>query len=200
MRTNWLSFNLLTFNAWALHSRINAQRNTLSVLTVMVLTLLLGCFDDTAEIKAHMQQVKATTTNYITPMPKVKPFNHIAYSAEHLRSPFVSPKPQVIQQKIQQMAGCLSPDINRRKQALEKYALSDLTMRGTLGDSRMLWALLETSDLSLHRVAPGSYLGLYNGRITQVSAKAVTLIELAPNDVGCWLEREAKLNIVQLKE
>lgn len=186
MRTNWLS--------------LNAQRNTSSVLGVIVLTLLSACFDDTAEIKAHMQQVKATTTNYIKPMPKIKPFNHIAYSAEHLRSPFVLTKPEVIQQNIQQMAGCLSPDINRRKQALEKYALSDLTMRGTLGDARMLWALLETSDLTLHRVAPGNYLGLYNGRITQVSAKAVTLIELAPNDVGCWLEREAKLNIVQLTE
>jgi type IV pilus assembly protein PilP len=170
------------------------------LLSIMVLTLLSGCFDDITEIKSHMAQVKATTTNYIDPMPEVTLFIHIAYSADDLRSPFVLPRPEVIQQKMQQMAGCLSPDENRRKQPLEKYALSDLTMRGTLGDASMLWALLEASDLSLHRVALGNYLGLYNGRITQVSAKTVKIIELAPDGAGCWVEREATLNIVQSEE
>jgi type IV pilus assembly protein PilP len=65
----------------------------------MVLTFITGCFDDTSEIKAHMAQVKATTTNYIEPMPEVKPFNHIAYSADDLRSPFVLPQAKVIEQK-----------------------------------------------------------------------------------------------------
>ncbi|MEW6995338.1 pilus assembly protein PilP [Colwelliaceae bacterium MEBiC 14330] len=177
---------------------ISSTRAFLSSL--LALTLVTGCFDDTSEIKAHMEQVKATTTNYIEPMPEVKPFNHITYSADDLRSPFVLPKAEAIQQKIQQMADCLSPDTNRRKQPLEKYALSDLTMRGTLGDENMLWALLEASDLSLHRVAVGNYLGLYNGRITQVSAKSVKIIELAPDGSGCWVEREATLNIVQSEE
>ena len=163
-------------------------------------TILSGCFDDTSEIKAHMAQVKATTTNYVEPMPQGYAFNHIAYSADDLRSPFVLPRPEAIQQKMQQMAGCLSPDTNRRKQPLEKYALSDLTMRGTLGDATMLWVLLEASDLSLHRVAVGHYLGLYNGRITQVSAKTVKITELAPDGAGCWAEREATLTIVQSEE
>jgi len=171
-----------------------------TVLSAMTLALLSGCFDDTSEIKAHMAQVKATTTNYIEPMPEVQPFIHIAYSADDLRSPFVLPEPEAIQQKIQQMAGCLSPDTNRRKQPLEKYALGDLIMRGTLGDASMLWALLEASDLSLHRVSVGNYIGLYNGRITQVSAKTVKIIELAPDGAGCWIEREAMLDIVQSDE
>ncbi|MEY8252448.1 MAG: pilus assembly protein PilP [Colwellia sp.] len=174
--------------------------STKMILSIMALTLVSGCFDDTSEIKTHMEQVKATTTSYIEPIPEVNPFNHIVYSADDLRSPFVLPKPEAIQQKMQQMAGCLSPDTNRRKQPLEKYALSDLTMRGTLGDATMLWALLEASDLSLHRVALGNYLGLYNGRITQVSAKTVKIIELAPDGAGCWVEREATLSIVQSEE
>lgn len=174
--------------------------NTMKSLGIVALTLVSGCFDDTSEIRAHMAQVKATTTNYIEPMPEVNPFNHIAYSADDLRSPFVLPRPEAIQQKMQQMSGCLSPDTNRRKQPLEKYALSDLTMRGTLGDASMLWALLEASDLSLHRVAVGNHLGLYNGRITQVSAKTVKIMELAPDGAGCWVEREATLKIIQSEE
>ncbi len=171
-----------------------------AILSTVLMTLATGCFDDTSEIKAHIAEVKATTTNYIEPMPEVNPFNHIAYSAGDLRSPFVLPQPEVIQQKVQQMAGCLSPDTSRRRQPLEKYALSDLIMRGTLGDASTLWALLEASDLSIHRVAVGNHLGLYNGRITQVTEKTVKIIELAPDGAGCWIEREATLNIVQSEE
>jgi type IV pilus assembly protein PilP len=170
------------------------------ILSVLVTTLVSGCFDDTTDIKAHITEVKATNKNSIEPMPEVKPFIHIAYSAEQLRSPFVLPKAEAIQQKIQQMAGCLSPDTSRRKQPLEKYALSDLTMRGTLGDADTLWVLLEASDKSLHRVALGNYLGLYNGRITQVSESNVKIIELAPDGAGCWVEREATLSIIKSKE
>jgi type IV pilus assembly protein PilP len=170
------------------------------IVSSLVIALVSGCFDDTTDIKAHITDVKATTKNSIEPMPEVKPFIHIAYSAEELRSPFVLPKAEVIQQKIQQMAGCLSPDSSRRKQPLEKYALSDLTMRGTLGDADTLWVLLEASDKSLHRVALGNYLGLYNGRITQVSESNVKIIELAPDGAGCWVEREATLSIIKSKE
>lgn len=158
---------------------------------------LTGCFDDTSDIKAYMEQVKAKTTRHIDPMPEVKPFLHIEYSASELRSPFVLPKAEVIQQKMQQMSGCLSPDVRRRKQPLEKYALSDLTMRGTLGDDGALWALVEASDLTLHRVSKGNYLGLYNGRITDVNTKSVKIIELSPDGAGCWVEREAELKIVK---
>lgn len=172
----------------------NLGMKTVSLAT---LVLLAGCFDDTKDIKAHMAQVKSSTTSYIEPMPEVKPFNHIAYSADEQRSPFILPKAEAIQQKIQQMSGCLSPDANRRKQPLEKYALGDLIMRGTLGDDGSLWALLEASDLTLHRVSEGNYLGLFDGRITQVSAKNVKIIELTPDGAGCWVEREAELKIVK---
>ena len=98
-------------------------------LMTLVSVSVSGCFDDTTDLSAYLQQVKSTTTNQIDPMPEVHPFNHYDYSAFDLRSPFSLPKPEVIQQKIQQMSGCLSPDPRRRKQPLEKFALGDITMR-----------------------------------------------------------------------
>ena len=167
------------------------------ILVLIALTLVSGCFDDTSDIQAHMEQVKATTTSQIDPMPEVHEYNHFEYSALELRSPFSLPKPEVIQQKIQQMSGCLSPDPRRRKQPLEAYALGDLTMRGTLGDDGVLWALIEASDFTLHRVSIDSYLGLFDGRITEVSAKRVKLVELTPDGAGCWVERETVIRIAQ---
>jgi len=175
----------------------NAKLSYFKVSGLVTLIMLSGCFDDTSEIKAHMEQVKATTTSYIDPMPEVHPFLHIQYSADDHRSPFILPQAEAIQQKIQQISGCLSPDVNRRKQPLEKYALNDLVMRGTLGDNDALWALLEASDLTLHRVAVGNYLGLYDGIITEVSGKNLKIVELAPDGAGCWVKREAELKIVK---
>ncbi len=167
------------------------------ILILFALVFVSGCFDDTSDLTAHIEQVKATTTSQIDPMPEVHPFNHFDYSAHELRSPFVLPKPEVIQQKIQQMSGCLSPDPRRRKQPLEKFAMSDLTMRGTMGDDGVLWALVEASDFTLHRVSKGSYLGLFNGRIAEVSNKSVKVRELTPDGAGCWVERETIMKIAQ---
>lgn len=167
------------------------------ILVLITLAFVSGCFDDTSDLSAHMDKVKATTTSQIDPMPEVKPYNHYDYSAFDLRSPFSLPKPEAIQQKIQQMSGCLSPDPRRRKQPLEKFALSDLTMRGTMGDDGVLWALMEASDFTLHRVSVGSYLGLFDGRITEVSARGLKLVELTPDGAGCWVERETVLKIAQ---
>lgn len=158
--------------------------------------LLSGCFDDTADLKAHIETVKANSSKSIEPMPAVPVFDHFDYSAQALRSPFDTPRPEAIQEKIQQKKGCLSPDPKRNKQTLEKFALSDLTMRGTLGKSNELWALIEASDHSLHRVGIGAYLGLFNGQITAIDYKHVTVVELIPDGAGCWVERETTVTMV----
>lgn len=167
------------------------------ILVLIALAFVSGCYDDTSDLTIHMEHVKATMTSQIKPMPEVEPFNHYEYAAFDLRSPFSLPKPEAIQQKIQQMSGCLSPDPRRRKQPLEKFALGDLTMRGTMGDDGVLWALMEASDFTLHRVSIGSYLGLFDGHITEVSTKSVKLVELTPDGAGCWVERETVIKIAQ---
>lgn len=158
---------------------------------------MTGCFSDTDDLKAHIATVQSSTTSSIEPMPEVTVYGHFDYSAQALRSPFDAPKPEAIQEKIQQMSGCLSPDPRRRKQPLEKFSLSDLVMRGTLGELGVTWALVEASDKTLHRIAVGSYVGLYNGRITTVSQDNVKVLELIPDGAGCWVERETVVAMTQ---
>jgi type IV pilus assembly protein PilP len=159
--------------------------------------LLTGCFSDTDDLKQHVVKVQSGTASTIDPMPEVRVFDHFDYSADMLRSPFDLPKPEAIQEKIQQMSGCLSPDPRRRKQPLEKFSLSDLVMRGTLGELGVTWALVEASDNTLHRVAVGSYLGLYHGKITTVSQDNVKVLELISDGAGCWVERETVVTMTE---
>jgi len=156
-----------------------------------------GCFDDKSDLHTYIATVQSNTPNAIDPMPVISTFGHYDYSAQGLRSPFDEPRAEAIQQKIQQMSGCLSPDPRRRKQPLEKFPLGNLSMRGTMGEKGVIWALVEASDATLHRVAVGSYLGLNNGHITTVSQQDVKVIELIPDGAGCWVERETTIKIVE---
>lgn len=166
-------------------------------LVLLSVFLLSACFDDLSDLNQYTEQVKATTPNKIRPMPTITEFNHFDYSAFALRSPFVAPKPEAIQEKMQQMSDCLHPDPRRRKQPLEKFALESLDMSGTLGEEGIIWALVEASDATLHRVSIGSYLGLYNGRITNVGQEEIIIVELIPDGAGCWVERETTVSMIE---
>lgn len=157
---------------------------------VIVFIFLTGCFDDVSDLKVHIVKVQENTSSEIEPMREVRVYDHFDYSAQSMRSPFDVPQPETIQEKIQQMSGCLSPDPRRRKQPLEKFSLSDLVMRGTMGELGVTWALVEASDNTLHRVAEGNYVGLYHGKITSVNQGSVKVLELIPDGAGCWVERE----------
>lgn len=165
------------------------------IICTLLCLFVVGCFSDTTDLKSHIEQVKANTTSTIEPMPTIPEFNHFDYSAYNLRSPFDAPTPEEITKIIQQTSDCLSPDPNRRKQPLEKYALESLSMRGTLAERGIMWALLEAGDASVHRVSVGSYLGLFHGRITTVTPEQVRIVELVPDGSGCWVERETDIGM-----
>ncbi len=172
--------------------RLNLKR---TVLICALGVLLQGCNDDLTDIRAFMESVKTNTPAGIPPLPKAKPFVHIPYVSVNVRNPFSAPKAETVLEQFSQAQDCLSPDPSRRKEPLEKYALDNLTMRGTLGDSNDFWGLIEASDKTLHRVSKNNYIGLFNGRITEVNPDKIELIELIPDGAGCWKERTTTLQM-----
>ncbi|ATC99731.1 MAG: pilus assembly protein PilP [Pseudomonadota bacterium] len=167
-------------------------------LAILALPLILsGCFDDLTEQQEFINQVRANTNNNVEPIPEIKNFNHFAYTASEKRSPFVAPKPEVIQDRLLQVQNCLHPDPRRRKEALERFPLENLQMRGTIGSATELLALITAPDNSLHEIGVGERMGLFNGKVTQVQNGFIELLELIPDGAGCWKERLTKVEIVE---
>lgn len=161
------------------------------------LLLLSGCFDGVEDIQAYMDDVKANTRQRIEPLPQAKEFTHIEYTAANERSPFVAPTPEAIQDRFLQQQDCLHPDPERRKELLERFALDNLKMRGTLGGSNKLWALVESADNVVHRVSTGNYMGLFHGKILHVQPTYIDLLELIPDGSGCWIERNTRVQMFE---
>lgn len=166
------------------------------IAVLLVLTALAGCFDDTTDIQQFMAEVKASTSAQIPPLPPVKAFEHLPYTSAELRSPFSLPVPQAYNQQPMHQPGCIQLDHQREKQPLEHYATDNLTMRGTLGHADELWALIEASDQSMHRVGLNDRLGLFHGKVIAVQPDSIEITEYIPDGSGCTVERNSKLQLL----
>ncbi len=166
------------------------------VALVIAWIALSGCFDDTTDIQQFMADVKANSNAKIPPLPPVKAFEHLPYTSSELRSPFSLPSPEAYNQQPLHQPGCIQLDNQREKQALEQYAIDNLKMRGTLGHADQLWALIEASDQSMHRISINDRLGLFHGKVIAVKPDYIEITEFIPDGSGCTVQRNSKLQLL----
>jgi type IV pilus assembly protein PilP len=123
----------------------------------------------------------------VEPLPEVKPYEGFVYDAFDQPDPFKPRAPK--------FAEVARPDPNRRREALEEYALEDLKMVGTLQRKGMTYALIRSPDNNLAQVRTGDFIGQNYGRVTAVSEAEVILREMVQEASGKWVEREASLQL-----
>jgi type IV pilus assembly protein PilP len=93
--------------------------------------------------------------------------------------------------------GGIVPDLLRRKEELERYALDALKMVGTLVQGDTNWALVVAPGGVLHRVRVGNYVGQNNGQITRIDEGQIQLTEIVNDGGGEWRERQAAVALKQ---
>lgn len=166
-------------------------------LLLMPLLLLAGCSadSDTADLRRFVDDTMSKPRGRIEPIPVFKPYEFFSYSATALRSPFELPvleDPDVVLSADDNVA----PDMDRLREQLEEFPMSSLKMVGTMkGADRQLWALVADGNGKVHRVKEGNYMGQNHGRIVSITEQRISLIEIAPNGKGQWLERPHTLTL-----
>lgn len=168
---------------------------TRALLFLLPMIGLLGCTDELAEVQAFIETTKASKQPRPEAMPVIPEFKHVAYTARGIRSPFVEPDPQLIEEVIAERKDCITPDMSRKRHPLETFAMDDLSMRGTIGSQHHFFALVEAGAGNVFRVQEGDHLGLHHGRIVAVRADRLDIVELVPEGDGCWAERLNQLEL-----
>ena len=69
------------------------------------------------------------------------------------------------------------PDYARSREKLEKYAVDDLKMVGTIFKRKRLYALVKAPNDRVFVVANNNYLGRCSGKILTISEKSIKLSE-----------------------
>jgi type IV pilus assembly protein PilP len=164
----------------------------LKLLITVTTTLISACSQNYDDLYSYVDQTKSTYVGSVTPIPQFKPYESFAYSAADQRDPFVA-NVEVDQKSSE--GGGLTPDSDRPKQPLEAFSLDSLRMVGIMEQNDSLWGLIKDSQNTVHRVQIGNYMGQNEGRITEITESGIQLVEIIPDGLGGYIERDASIAI-----
>lgn len=122
------------------------------------------------------------------------PVAAFTYQAQALRSPFV---PVGAREPLAEPADwAAQPDADRPAEYLERFALDELTLVGTITRQGALpEALIEDPTGLVSRVSPGGHLGKNRGRVVAVFPGRIALVETIADGRGKWVERPRSLEL-----
>ncbi len=170
-----------------------------TVLTLVPLILLSGCFgDEQQDTKQWMQEQRNATKPNVPPVPEPKKFVPTPYQNDLSIEPFSNQKlAQALKREATQAsanAALVAPELNRRKEVLEGYPLDAISMVGTMLPKGVAVALIKVDNL-LYQVRVGDYLGQNYGKVMKLTETELTLREIVQDAAGEWIERQANLQL-----
>lgn len=154
---------------------------------------LTACSQDMSDLRAFVQQTKMKHQGKVSPLPEFAPYENFVYAPDQLRDPF---KPQTDQMASAVVANEYTgpkPEAGRRKEPLESFPLDSLKMVGLLQQEEQTWGLIKDPNGTIHRIQPGNYAGENNGKIQRVGESSIDILELVPDGLSGWINRDAKL-------
>jgi len=161
---------------------------------------LAGCSgDEHGDLKQELNQLTKDVRGRVDPLPQVKPYEPVPYTAENQVDPF---RPERIDVAASgagvASTSKLAPDPNRPKEPLEAFPLESIQMLGTITQNRETFALVKAGP-NLYRVKKGNYMGQNFGVITGIDEVQIALKELVQDAGGEWVERSSALQLVEAK-
>ncbi|VAW52063.1 hypothetical protein MNBD_GAMMA06-1361 [hydrothermal vent metagenome] len=166
-----------------------APRLTLLAL----LSSLASCSQDISELQSFIAQTKSAHVGSVKPIPQFKPYESFSYSAAELRDPFAATVD--LEEDSTTKTSLLDPDSTRPREPLEIFPLDALSMVGILEQNTQLWGLIKDPQNIVHRVQVGHYMGQSEGRIIEINESAISLVEIIPDGIGGYIERDASIAI-----
>lgn len=174
------------------------SRLPIKLLPILAIAVLAGCQSDKDNLDDYIAEVQSQQQADIPPIPVMKPYERFDYAATGLRDPFVPTVVEVPQEVEEEVAfdNGVSPDTNRRREALEFFSLADLQFVGTL-EQEDIWALIRSPDSVIHKVQVGNYMGSNHGQILNITDTDLKLKEIVPEGRG-YIERESSLSVIDI--
>lgn len=163
--------------------------------SIICLSLLgvSACSQDISDLQTFIAQTKSSHVGSVKPLPQFKPYESFSYTAAELRDPFVATVD--LENDETTKTSLLNPDSTRPKQPLEVFPLDTLSMVGLLEQNDQLWGLIKDPQNIVHRVQVGNYMGQNEGRILEINESAIYLVEIVPDGIGGYIERDASIAI-----
>jgi type IV pilus assembly protein PilP len=170
-------------------------------LFIVALVMLAACGgEEHGDLKQELNQLTKDLRGRVDPLPQVKPYEPVPYTAEGQVDPFRPERIDVAQARIAPTASSsrIEKERDRPKEPLEAFPLESIQMMGTITRDKEVFALVKAGP-NLYRVRKGNYMGQNFGVVTGIDESQISLKELIQDGGGEWVERSSALQLVETK-
>ena len=168
---------------------------------LLAVALAAGCgADEHGDLKEELNQLTKDLRGRVDPLPQVKPYEPVPYTAEGQIDPFRPERIEVAQAGRASTASTALIEEQKRRppEPLEAFPLESISMLGTITQNQETFALVKAGP-NLYRVKKGNYMGQNFGVITSIDEAQISLKELVQDSTGDWVERVSALQMVEAK-
>jgi type IV pilus assembly protein PilP len=180
---------------------MSARPKLVGALAMAAAVTLAGCGgDEYGDLKEELNQLTKDLRGRVDPLPQVRPYEPVPYTAEGQIDPF---RPERIEVAGAGRAASASTALieeqkKRPPEPLEAFPLESIQMLGTITQEKETFALVKAGP-NLYRVRKGMYMGQNFGVITSIDEAAISLKELVQDSGGEWVERASALQLVEAR-
>src|SRR5438445_10386839 len=128
-------------------------------LAVLVAAAALGACggEEQGPLKQELAQLTKDVRGRVEPLPQVRPYEPVPYTAEGQIDPFRPERIDVAAAGSRASVSKLAPDPNRPKEPLESFPLESIQMVGPITQNKEAFALVKAGP-NLYRVTKGTHL------------------------------------------
>ena len=170
------------------------------VMLAAALALAACGGEEHSDLKEELHQLTKDLRGRVEPLPQVKPYEPVPYTAEGQIDPFRTERIEVASagRATGASVALIEEQKKRPPEPLEAFPLESIQMLGTITQKNETFALVKAGP-NLYRVKKGNYLGQNFGVITAIDEAQISLKELVQDSTGDWVERISSLQLVEAK-
>ena len=170
------------------------------VMLAAALALAACGGEEHSDLKEELNQLTKDLRGRVEPLPQVKPYEPVPYTAEGQVDPFRTERIEVASagRATGASVALIEEQKKRPPEPLEAFPLESIQMLGTITQNKETFALVKAGP-NLYRVKKGNYMGQNFGVITAIDEAQISLKELVQDSTGDWVERISSLQLVEAK-
>lgn len=142
--------------------------------------ILSGCSFISSEpddLKDWVEKRSSSIKSRVNPLPRTKEYVPVVFEGVPTIDPFKLKEINAIVDAKEEKQ-TLSPEINRRKEPLESYPLTDLELLGFISQDKEVFAIIRARDGKVFNAKKGNYLGNNFGKIIKMDDSKLEIREL----------------------
>lgn len=171
-------------------------------LLVMAMLAVSGCSSPQQDIEEWMAEQSRGMKGQVKPLPEIRAAEVVQYTGYDHSDPF---RPSATAVDTSRSTSEFRPDMTRRREPLEAFALETLSFVGTLQKDGEKVALIMVATEkgatgTLYQIRKGNYMGQDFGMVSEIGDTELTLKELVEDLNGEWGERVTTLQLQEQRD